>query len=85
VAECTFSDDDGELAGQSRHLTAGQDGAIAEGGDVGTLVLTHFSSRYQDVSVLEDQARDRAGGTTVVAADDLDRFALPKRRTNLEA
>lgn len=80
VAESTFSDDDGALADQYRHLTAGQAGALAAGSGVGTLVLTHFSSRYQDVSVLAAQARVRAEGITVVAAEDLDRFPLPKRR-----
>ncbi|MDJ0355435.1 ribonuclease Z [Paenarthrobacter sp. PH39-S1] len=80
VAESTFSDDDADLAGQYRHLTAGQAGALAAGGAVGTLVLTHFSSRYVDVAPLADQARARAGGATVTAAQDLDRIAFPKRR-----
>ncbi len=80
VAECTFSDDDAGLAGQYRHLTAGQAGALAASGAVSALVLTHFSSRYADVAPLADQARVRAGGATVIAANDLDRIAFPKRR-----
>lgn len=80
VAESTFSDDDVELAAQYRHLTAGQAGTLATGGGVGTLVLTHFSSRYTDLGPLAGQARARAGGTTVIAAQDLDRIAFPKRR-----
>ncbi|MBG0740597.1 ribonuclease Z [Paeniglutamicibacter antarcticus] len=80
VAECTFSDDDADLARQYRHLTAGQAGALAARAAVGTLVLTHFSSRYANVSPLAGQARIRAGGATVTAANDLDRIALPKRR-----
>jgi ribonuclease Z len=79
VAECTFADDEAGLAAQYRHLTAGQAGALAAGG-VGTLVLTHFSSRYADVAPLAEQARARAGGATVVAAQDLDRIPLPRRR-----
>ncbi|MCM3689235.1 ribonuclease Z [Kocuria rosea] len=79
VAECTFADDEAGLAAQYRHLTAGQAGALAAGG-VGTLVLTHFSSRYADVAPLAGQARARAGGATVVAAQDLDRIPLPRRR-----
>lgn len=81
VAESTFSDDDGDHASQHRHLTAGQAGAMAAAAGVSTLVLTHFSSRYADVSLLAEQARARAGGTTVVAANDLDRIVFPKRRT----
>jgi ribonuclease Z len=80
VAESTFSDEDAELAAQYRHLTAGQAGTLAAVGGVGTLVLTHFSSRYGDVAPLAEQARSRAGGAAVVAANDLDRIAFPKRR-----
>lgn len=80
VAESTFADDDAGLAAQHRHLTAGQAGALAAGGGVGTLVLTHFSSRYTDVTRLAGQARDRAGGATVLAAEDLDRIPFPRGR-----
>jgi ribonuclease Z len=80
VAEATFSDDDAELAAQYRHLTAGQAGTLAADGGVGTLVLTHFSSRYSDVTPLAEQARSRAGGAAVVAANDLDRIAFPRSR-----
>ena len=80
VAESTFSDDDADLAAQYSHLTAGQAGELAASGSVGTLVLTHFSSRYADVNLLAEQARARAGEAAVVAANDLDRIALPKRQ-----
>lgn len=81
VAESTFSNDDAGLAGEYRHLTAGQAGELAAGAAVGTLVLTHFSSRYgDDVTPLAHEARERAGAATVVAANDLDRIAFPKRR-----
>ena len=81
VAESTFSTVDGELAKQYFHLTAGQAGELAASSAVGTLILTHFSSRYGgDVTMLEDQARDRARGSTVIAANDLDRIGFPKRR-----
>ncbi|MFF2243463.1 ribonuclease Z [Arthrobacter sp. NPDC058130] len=80
VTECTFSDDDAELASQFRHLTAGQAGELAASAGAGTLVLTHFSSRYGDVATLAGQARVRAGAARVVAANDLDRFAFPQRR-----
>lgn len=80
VAESTFSDDDGDLAAQYRHLTAGQAGALAATAKAGMLILTHFSSRYTDVSLLEEQARTRSGGAAVVTANDLDRFPFPKRQ-----
>lgn len=81
LAESTFSDDDAALAREYRHLTAGQAGELAASADVGVLVLTHFSSRYGDnVSVLAQQAKARAGAATVIVANDLDRIAFPKRR-----
>jgi ribonuclease Z len=81
VAESTFSDDDGRLARQYSHLTAGQAGELAAGAAVGMLILTHFSSRYgEDITHLGAQARARARGSTVIAAKDLDRIAFPKRR-----
>ena len=81
VAESTFSDDDAGLAGEYLHLTAGQAGKLAASAAVGTLLLTHFSSRYGDgVTPLVRQARDCAGGSAVLAANDLDRIAFPRRR-----
>ncbi|MEE2523428.1 ribonuclease Z [Pseudarthrobacter sp. J75] len=81
VAESTFSDDDAALAAEYLHLTAGQAGKLAAVAGAGTLVLTHFSSRYgEDVSMLAAQAAAQAGGTTVHAALDLDRIGLPRRR-----
>lgn len=80
VLESTFSDDDADLAERYRHLTAGQAGALAATGGAGTLVLTHFSSRYDDVGVLAAQARATAGPVDVVAAADLDHVPFPRRR-----
>jgi len=80
VAESTFSDEDAELAREYRHLTAGQAGALAAAGGARTLLLTHFSSRYADLTVLRDQATTTAGGAAVVVAHDLDRVPLPRRR-----
>ncbi|MBT2514991.1 ribonuclease Z [Arthrobacter sp. ISL-30] len=82
VTECTFSDDDAELASQFRHLTAGQAGDLAASGGAGTLVLTHFSSRYGDVAPLAEQARSRSAGARVLAAMDLDRIQFPPRRVH---
>lgn len=79
VTESTFSDDDDGLARQYAHLTAGQAGDIAAAGRAGTLVLTHFSSRYGDVGTLAEQAAARAGSATVIAANDFDRIRVPRR------
>ncbi|MBX9246058.1 ribonuclease Z [Actinotalea ferrariae] len=80
LAESTYADDDVELARAYLHLTAGQAGALAAAGGARRLVLTHFSSRYADLAPLEVQAHARAGDADVVAASDLDRYLLPRRR-----
>ncbi|TQL01536.1 ribonuclease Z [Cellulomonas sp. SLBN-39] len=84
LAESTFADEDAALAAEHLHLTAGQAGGLAAAGGVGTLVLSHFSSRYTDLGPLRAQAEDAvwtAGtSTTVHAASDGDRIALPPRR-----
>ncbi|QDG63340.1 ribonuclease Z [Pseudarthrobacter sp. NIBRBAC000502771] len=81
VTESTFSDDDGTLAQRYLHLTAGQAGELAASARARTLVLTHFSARYgDDVSLLAGQAQARAPGVTVIAAKDLDRIPVPRRR-----
>ncbi|GCD20010.1 ribonuclease Z [Cellulomonas algicola] len=87
VAESTYADEDAALAREHLHLTAGQAGALAGAAGVGTLVLTHFSSRYADVRPLAEQARAaaassrRPGGVAVRTVDDLDRVPLPRRRS----
>lgn len=43
-------------------------------------MLTHYSSRYDDVGVLAEQARAQAGVATVIAAADLDHIPFPSRR-----
>jgi ribonuclease Z len=81
VAESTFSDSDAGLAHQYRHLTAGQAGELAARASAGSLVLTHFSSRYgDDVTMLAEQASARTATTSVIAARDLQRIPLPYRR-----
>ncbi|RJT96941.1 ribonuclease Z [Arthrobacter frigidicola] len=81
VSESTFSNDDAALALQYRHLTAGQAGSLAGRAGAGTLVLTHFSSRYDDAGVLAAQAQHTAGTATVIAANDFDRIPFPPRRS----
>ena len=81
VCECTFANADAALAHEYGHLTAGEAGRIAAESGVRSLVLTHFSQRY------DDEATDRlaveaaaAFGGEIVLASDLDRIAIPRRR-----
>jgi ribonuclease Z len=80
VTECTFADQEGDLAAEYLHLTAAQAGALAHRARAHRLVLTHFSSRYPDVGPLRAEAAAQAPGIEVSAAADLDRYPMPRRR-----
>jgi ribonuclease Z len=78
VIEATFLNADAELADQYGHLTAAQAAAVAAECGVRTLVLTHFSQRYQDPEAVRVEAAAHFAGTVVVA-EDLTRVPMPKR------
>ncbi|HWG00244.1 MAG TPA: ribonuclease Z [Trebonia sp.] len=80
VCEATFADADARLADEWGHLTARQAGRIAQEAGARTLVLTHFSQRYEsaDSNVLLAEAQAAFSGN-VVFARDLDRIAVPPR------
>ncbi|SBS76722.1 Ribonuclease Z [uncultured Mycobacterium sp.] len=80
VIEATFLTEDEHLAVQYGHLTARQAAQVAAECRVRTLVLTHFSQRYQDAaSRYVDEAAAVFGGDIVVA-EDLMRVPVPVRR-----
>lgn len=79
VIESTFLDEDGQLAADHGHLTAGQAGAVARGAGVRHLVLTHFSQRYPDPSEFERQARAAGFEGELTVAADLVRVPVPRR------
>jgi ribonuclease Z len=78
VVESTFLNTERELAEQFGHLTAAQAGRVAADSGVRTLVLTHFSQRYQDPAAFGAEAATRFPGEIVVA-EDLSRVPVPKR------
>lgn len=80
LVESTYADEHALLAAEYGHLTAGQAGRLGALTGGGTVVLTHFSARYDDVAPLVREAVAHAGDATVVAAADLDRFTMPRRR-----
>lgn len=83
VCESTFLHRDKELAQAYGHLTARQAGLLAREAAARRLVLTHFSQRYgDDGEVFRAEARAAAGDGVedVVAAEDLSRVGLPRRR-----
>ena len=58
LCESTYSEEHKHLAHNHYHLTASQAATIAKKANAKTLVLTHFSSRYQDLTVLEKEAKN---------------------------
>ena len=78
VVESTFLSTERELADRFGHLTAAQAGRVAAESGVRTLVLTHFSQRYQDPEAFGAEAATQFPGDIVVA-EDLTRVAVPKR------
>lgn len=78
VREATFAEADADLARRYRHLTAAQAARIAAAAGARQLVITHFSQRYPDASVLLAEAQEVFPAT--VAAHDLMRVPVPSRR-----
>ena len=78
VIESTFLTEDAGLAAMVGHLTAAQAASVARECGVRTLVLTHFSQRYQEPSRFLDEARKEFPGEIVIA-EDLLRVPVPPR------
>ncbi|MCO5170496.1 MAG: ribonuclease Z [Planctomycetes bacterium] len=77
VVESTYLEEHADLARDHKHLTAREAATIAaEGGVLGTLVLTHFSQRYPSTKPFVEEAR--AVFPRVRAVRDLDRVPLPR-------
>jgi len=80
VCEATFTTADAALAHRYRHMTAAEAGRLAAEAGARRLVISHFSQRYPDESVLLEEARREFGD--VVAARDLLRVPVPTRRAS---
>jgi len=67
--DCTFSFDLRDRAIETNHSTAKEAAELAKTANVKNLILTHFSARYNDESVLLDEAKRIH--ESVIAAKDL--------------
>jgi len=65
--ESTFTDELKKLARSSMHSTARQAATIAKEAGAGKLLIGHFSSRYRDVSVFEQEAKEVFENTFAVS------------------
>ncbi|MCF8225528.1 MAG: ribonuclease Z [Bacteroidales bacterium] len=76
--ESTFLEKDSELAKKTFHSTARQAAEIAGLSGAGTLLIGHFSTRYKNASLFEDEAKTVFSNT--IAVNDGDRYSLPQKR-----
>ena len=67
--DSTFSHELLDKAKETHHSTAIEAAQLAKNANVSNLVLTHFSARYNDESVLVDEAKTVVD--SVIAAKDL--------------
>ena len=67
--DCTFSFDLKDRAIETNHSTAKEAAELAKNSNVKNLILTHFSARYSDESVLLNEAKQVF--ESVIAAKDL--------------
>ena len=78
VIESTYLAEHAEHAAAYGHMTAAQAARVAAECGVRTLVLTHFSQRYDDPTAFASEAAAHFNGEIVVA-EDLMRIDVPPR------
>ena len=69
--DSTFADELKEKAIEANHSTAKEAAELAEKANISTLILTHFSARYNDESVLLEEAK-KIHDNTITAKDLLE-------------
>ena len=69
--EATFAEEHQDLAKKTTHSTARQAATIAKEANAGKLILGHFSSRYDDLSILEKEAKEIFPETYIVNDGDV--------------
>jgi len=83
VSEATYLESEVELAGDYRHLTAGQAAGLASRAGADKLILLHYSQRYRSQAPFAKEAK--AYHPDVVAARDGDVIPLPRLERKEEA
>jgi ribonuclease Z len=76
--EATFSDRDKKLALQTQHSTAAEAAKLAKIAGVKKLLIGHFSSRYKDPLLLENEAKEIFENTEGVKDGDIYSIALER-------
>jgi ribonuclease Z len=71
VHDCTFSDEEKDLAKEKKHSTAKQAGECAKKAGAKQLLLGHFSNRYKDRNKLLEEAK-KEFGNSILAQEGLE-------------
>lgn len=74
LCESTYLQEHEELAHKYFHMSAKQAAKLAKKANVKKLILTHFSARYQDLSLFETEAKEVFPNSHV--AEDFKRFSF---------
>ena len=80
--EATFAEKDKKLAAQTLHSTASQAASIAREAGVRQLLIGHFSTRYKDPVLLEEEAKGVFLPT--IGVKDGEVYSLPLKRVKRE-
>lgn len=80
--EATFSDNEQQLAFERYHSTASQAATIAQKANVGQLLLGHYSARYPQTGILEQQAKKIFPNT--IAVEDGTRINIPHQKRRIK-
>lgn len=78
LCESTYLETERDLAKKHFHLTARQAAEIAKEAEAEQLILTHFSARYPDVAVFEEEAREIFPNS--YSAEDFKTFPFPLKQ-----
>lgn len=72
ICESTFLEEEKELARKYMHMTAKEAATVAKKANAKLLILTHFSARYTNLALFEEEAKEVFENTFI--AEDLKRF-----------
>lgn len=76
--EATYGKESEKLAKATFHSTAEQAARLASLAEVGQLIIGHFSARYPDVTLLQEEARQLFSNT--VLANEGETYRIPLKR-----
>lgn len=76
LCESTYLEEHKDLALDHKHLTAKQAALIAKNANAQQLILTHYSARYRNVALFEEEAKEVFPNS--FAADDFKRFPFSR-------